>query len=76
MRNTKRMVGIFLLIFLVKMSFAYYTTRGKDFIDRETGEKVILRGIGLGGWLLPEGYMWGNRVITTAPGNLKRLSTI
>jgi hypothetical protein len=37
---------------------AYYTTRGQDIVDRKTGEKVILRGFGLGGWLLPEGYMW------------------
>jgi len=40
---------------------AYYTTRGRDIVDRKTGEKVILRGFGLGGWLLPEGYMWGIR---------------
>ena len=37
------------------------TTRGQDIIDRQTGERVILRGFGLGGWLLPEGYMWGIR---------------
>jgi hypothetical protein len=24
----------------------------------ETGKKVLLRGVGLGNWLLPEGYMW------------------
>ena len=30
-------------------------------MDRDTGERVILRGFGLGGWLLPEGYMWGIR---------------
>ncbi len=23
------------------------------------GEPVLLRGMGLGNWLLPEGYMWG-----------------
>jgi hypothetical protein len=40
---------------------AYYTTRGRDIVDRKTGEKVILRGFGLGCWLLPEGYMWGIR---------------
>jgi aryl-phospho-beta-D-glucosidase BglC (GH1 family) len=40
---------------------AYYTTRGQDIVDRKTGEKVILRGFGLGCWLLPEGYMWGIR---------------
>jgi endoglucanase len=39
----------------------YYTTRGRDIVDRKTGERVILRGFGLGCWLLPEGYMWGIR---------------
>jgi endoglucanase len=32
-------------------------TQGKDIID-EHGNKLLLRGVGLGGWLLPEGYMW------------------
>src|SRR5215468_4724066 len=27
-------------------------------IVNERGEKIILRGVGLGNWLLPEGYMW------------------
>ncbi len=27
-------------------------------IVNEAGENVLLRGFGLGGWLLPEGYMW------------------
>lgn len=30
---------------------------GHDMID-ENGNKVLLRSIGLGNWLLPEGYMW------------------
>ncbi|NQV29693.1 MAG: cellulase family glycosylhydrolase [Candidatus Marinimicrobia bacterium] len=40
---------------------AYYTTQGQNVVDRETGEIVLLKGFGLGGWLLPEGYMWGIR---------------
>ena len=32
-------------------------TRGQDIVD-ERGEKVLLQGVGLGNWLLPEGYMW------------------
>lgn len=32
-------------------------TRGQDIVN-EQGEKVLLRGVGLGNWLLPEGYMW------------------
>lgn len=31
-------------------------THGVDIVD-ENGQKVILRGVGLGNWLLPEGYM-------------------
>ncbi len=32
-------------------------TQGQDIVD-ENGQKVRLRGVGLGNWLLPEGYMW------------------
>lgn len=32
-------------------------TRGQDIVN-EDGQKVMLRGVGLGNWLLPEGYMW------------------
>ncbi|MCE5186265.1 MAG: cellulase family glycosylhydrolase [Planctomycetaceae bacterium] len=39
----------------------YYTTKGQDIVERKTGAKVLLQGFGLGGWLLPEGYMWGLR---------------
>ncbi|HEX9736967.1 MAG TPA: cellulase family glycosylhydrolase [Thermoanaerobaculia bacterium] len=40
-----------------------YTTRGGDVVDRATGKPVLLRGFGIGGWLLPEGYMWGIRTL-------------
>ncbi len=43
--------------------FEGYTTRGDQIIDRATGEPVHLIGFGLGGWLLPEGYMWGIRTL-------------
>lgn len=32
-------------------------TKGQDIVD-ENGKKVFLRGVGLGNWMLPEGYMW------------------
>jgi endoglucanase len=32
-------------------------TQGEDIVD-EHGEKVLLRGVGLGNWMLSEGYMW------------------
>jgi len=34
---------------------AYLHTQGRDIVD-SNGQKVLLRGIGLGGWLVPEGY--------------------
>ena len=35
----------------------FLRTRGQDIVDG-SGHKVLLRGVGLGNWLLPEGYMW------------------
>jgi aryl-phospho-beta-D-glucosidase BglC (GH1 family) len=35
----------------------FLRTEGKDIVNAG-GEKVLLRGVGLGNWLLPEGYMW------------------
>jgi len=49
------------LAIVVSTAHGYYTTRGQDIVDRGTGEKVLLEGFGIGGWLLPEGYMWGIR---------------
>jgi endoglucanase len=31
--------------------------QGQDMVD-ESGRKVLLRSVGLGNWMLPEGYMW------------------
>ena len=35
----------------------FLQARGQDIVN-EKGEKVLLRGVGLGNWMLPEGYMW------------------
>jgi len=35
----------------------FLRTQGQDIVN-EKGEKVLLRGVGLGNWMLPEGYMW------------------
>ncbi|NNE46875.1 MAG: cellulase family glycosylhydrolase, partial [Rhodothermales bacterium] len=34
----------------------FFRTSGKQILNRE-GQPVVLRGVGLGGWLMPEGYM-------------------
>jgi len=35
----------------------FLKAQGRDFVNGD-GEKILLRGVGLGNWLLPEGYMW------------------
>src|SRR5262245_30368637 len=36
---------------------SFLSAKGQDIVNGK-GEKVLLRGVGLGNWLLPEGYMW------------------
>jgi hypothetical protein len=53
------------LLVLAAASFfianAYYTTSGQNIVDRETRKQIVIpHGIGIGGWLEPEGYMWGS----------------
>ena len=53
-------VLLFLLTFFLSASThaeGYLYTRGQDMVD-EDGNVIFLRGVGLGNWLLPEGYMW------------------
>jgi endoglucanase len=38
-------------------SLSFLRTAGQDIVN-ESGEKIFLEGVGLGNWLLPEGYMW------------------
>jgi len=38
-------------------SMSFLRTAGKYMVN-ESGEKIYLKGVGLGNWLLPEGYMW------------------
>ncbi|MBN1845886.1 MAG: cellulase family glycosylhydrolase [Sedimentisphaerales bacterium] len=35
----------------------FLRTQGQDMVD-QTGSKILLQGVGLGNWMLPEGYMW------------------
>jgi endoglucanase len=62
----KRLAVASLLTFLCGLLFAsignadelgFLKTRGQDMLN-EKGGKVLLRGVGLGNWMLPEGYMW------------------
>jgi len=38
-------------------NLTFLHTSGQDIVN-ESGNKVYLKGVGLGNWMLPEGYMW------------------
>ncbi|GAB4338170.1 MAG: hypothetical protein Kow0037_21950 [Calditrichia bacterium] len=49
--------GFFMIILLLTVSaFSFYHADGQYIVDSQ-GNRVQLRGIGLGGWIFPEGYM-------------------
>ena len=47
---------LFLTISLSSLSSQFLSTSGMDVVDPD-GNTFILKGMGLGGWLVPEGYM-------------------
>ena len=47
---------IFVLLALTTVSAQFLKTSGKDIIDKNSNP-IILRGLGLGGWMLQEPYM-------------------
>ena len=53
---------IYILTFIISFCipsfiYGYLGTSGRVFVD-SNGDTVQLRGFGLGGWLVQEGYMW------------------
>lgn len=55
---TKRRVLFIVFLIATQALFAQGFLKAKDkYIVNGKGEKVILRGVGLGGWMLQEGYM-------------------
>lgn len=54
----KTFSGVILLLLAATQVHAqgFLRADGKDIVN-ERGDKVILRGMGLGGWMLQEGYM-------------------
>ena len=50
-------LGIFTGLSSYAAPLTFLHTQGQDIVN-EKGEKIMLRGVGLGNWLLPEGYMW------------------
>ncbi len=45
---------------------------GKKLVNGE-GREVLLRGVGFGSWLLPEGYMWRFPAAGDRPRRIERM---
>lgn len=55
-----RKLAYFFALFCIAGSVSAQTflrAQGHSIVD-ESGKRVLLQGVGLGNWLLPEGYMW------------------
>jgi len=68
----------YLLFWIILLSIIYNTGFSQGFlrtdnqrIVNENGEEVILRGMGLGGWMLQEGYMMQTSSFASAQYQLK-----
>ena len=55
-----RLIKIVLTLSSLSFSQGFLHTEGKEIVEGN-GEPILLRGFGLGGWLVPEGYMLINR---------------
>ena len=62
-----RMIKIFFLFMTISFSQGFLQTSGKEIVEGN-GEPILLRGFGLGGWLVPEG------ICLSIEGGLKVLS--
>lgn len=69
----KLMIILFALCFLLPASVFSrgFLKRDNQKIVNENGEEVILRGMGLGGWMLQEGYMMQTASFASAQHELK-----
>jgi len=52
----------------------YLRAQGQH-LENEDGQRVLLRGVGLGNWFLPEGYMWRFPAQADRPRRMERLIT-
>jgi endoglucanase len=69
-----RRVCLFFLVLSPQIAHAagFLHARNQDIVD-DAGQKIILRGVGLGNWLLPEGYMWRFGNTADRPRRIEKL---
>lgn len=71
-----KIISVYLLLYLLLPVNAqgFLHTCGEDIVDG-SGNKVFLQGVGLGNWLLPEGYMWKFHDKGDRPRKIERIVT-
>src|SRR5271155_1040826 len=52
------LAGIFFALLPPTLNAAGFLHTSAQDISDENGNKILLRGVSLGNWMLPEGYMW------------------
>jgi endoglucanase len=57
-----------------KKQISFLHTSGQNIVD-ESGKKIFLEGVGLGNWLLPEGYMWKFGALGDRPRKIEKVVT-
>ena len=51
-----RLIIVFFAVLVLLQGAGFLQTNGQNIVD-ENGSTILLRGFGLGGWLVQEGYM-------------------
>lgn len=80
MRKSSFVLYWVLCVFIVqaqtgkKQALSFLHTAGYDMVN-EAGKKVFLKGVGLGNWMLPEGYMWKFGAGGDRPRKIEKLVT-
>ncbi len=64
------LVVCFLCAFDVALAQGFLHSSGSKIID-PNGQEILLRGIGLGGWLVPEGYMLHTESFANSPSEIR-----
>ena len=53
-------------------NISFLHTSGQNIVN-ESGNKIYLKGVGLGNWLLPEGYMWKFGALGDRPRTIEKV---
>jgi len=71
-RNNLFFLSILFFVLLATTIFpkGILRTEGKIIVDAD-GKEIVFKGIGLGGWLVPEGYMFNMSGFANSPSEIK-----